>query len=455
MTLTKTLRALSATMLAGGLLLTSATGASADQVRDGQWPNQAFNLDKVWSVSKGDGVIVAVIDSGVDAGHPDLAGNVLPGSDPSGKGLNTRPTDPHGTKMAALIAAHGHGDGAGVVGLAPGAKILPIYKANDHDGDAVPQGIRWAVDHSAKVINLSLAGLIGDDELTEAIAYAAQHDVLIVAGAGNDGSAVASPAKEPGVLAVGGVDKTNTIWKGSNFGPEVLLSAPAVDIVSAGSCDGRQYCISTGTSDATAYVSGAAALIRAKYPKLTAGQVANRLVKSALVPSSLKGAKLPDEHYGYGIIRPYEALTQNIPAGSAQGPLGKPAGSGSGDTQSSGATAPSTTGPDATDPAAVPPLAVDDSDGTIATVFYALGFGLVILAALVAVIVVVSRRRRAPAAGQPGPAPYGTPPGAWPPAQPPYPNQPQPPYGNQAPPPGYPPQQPYQNPYSQDGNQPR
>ncbi|WP_197084777.1 S8 family serine peptidase [Saccharothrix sp. ST-888] len=420
-------------------------------------------------MSRGDGVIVALIDSGVDASHPDLSGQVLEGYDPSGTGLNTHPTDPHGTKMAGLIAAHGHGNGDGAVGLAPGVKILPIYKTTAGDTDAIPEDIKWAVDHQAKVINISLGNpIFKNPKMADAVAYAAKNDVLIVVAAGNEGnSSVSFPANEPGVLAVGAVDKNNNIWSRSNHGPEVMLTAPGVDIVGTGACDGGQYCIGPGTSDSTAYVSAAAALVRAKFPKLTAGQVANRLVKSALVPPSLSGAKLPDEHYGYGIIRPYEALTQDIPAGSAQGPLAKPAGAGDtgSGSQTPGATSPGGTTAGTAGPGSIgqPPV-IKSSNAKSSTVLFAAALGVVFLAAVIAVIVVVSRRRKS-GQSQPGQAPYGaqpygapqqygTPP-AWPQqAQPPYPNQPQPPYGNQVPPPGYPPQQPYQdNPYGQGGNQ--
>src|SRR5689334_9989990 len=108
MTLTRTMRALGATTLAAGLLLTSAPLASADQVRDGQWPIQQYDLAKAWAVTKGEGVKVAVIDQGVDGTHPDLVGQVLPGFDPSGQGLEKAPKVGHGTSMAGVIAAKGH-----------------------------------------------------------------------------------------------------------------------------------------------------------------------------------------------------------------------------------------------------------------------------------------------------------------------------------------------------------
>ncbi|PBC79585.1 type VII secretion-associated serine protease mycosin [Streptomyces sp. TLI_235] len=437
MTLTRAMRVLGATTLAGALLLAAAPGASADQVRDGQWANQYFKLDKVWSVSKGDGVIVAVIDSGVDATHPDLTGQVLPGYDESGQNLNTKPTDAHGTGMAAEIAGHGHGGNAGVVGLAPGAKILPVYKGDAQGSDAIPQGVRWAVDHGAKVINISQGSTIENPEMPAAIAYAYQHDVLVVAAAGN-GGAVDNPANLPGVLAVAAADKSGEVWTGSSSGPEIRLAAPGADIVTAGTCGSSQYCIGSGSSDAAAYVSAAAALVRAKYPQLTAGQVANRLAKSAAVPPSASGAKLPDPHFGYGVIRPYEALTMDIPAGSPEGPLAKPAGAAA---------------PDAASNAPVSQPAGKSAVGGI-TPLMVFGGGAVLVVLLVIVIAVATRSRRQPQAAPvppQGQAPYGAAPG-WPPAQQPYGGQQ--PYGTQPPPPGYPQQQPYQNPY-QGGNPPR
>ncbi|MER5867688.1 S8 family serine peptidase [Kitasatospora sp. NPDC002040] len=455
MTLTRTMRALGATALAAGLLLTSAPLASADQVRDGQWPIQQFDLAKAWAVTKGDGVKVAVIDQGVDGTHPDLVGQVLPGYDPSGQGLEKAPKVGHGTSMAGVIAGKGHDGDSGVIGVAPGAKIIPIYKVNAKGADAIAEGIRWAADHGARVINISQGspGAARDEDI-EAVAYAVAKDVLVVVAAGNEASSkVSSPANVPGVLAVGAVGKDGKVWANSNSGPELMLTAPGAEIVSTGSCSGSKYCIADGTSSATAFVSGAAALVRAKYPDLTAGQVANRLIKTAKVPAALGGAKLPDVHYGYGIVRPYEALTQNIPAGSAQGPLAKTEAASGGSTSPSAAAVT----PGGSDPGAGPAAIADPESFSI------LGKGLVVgavillvLALLIVILIVVlvkaSKRRRAAAAAQAGPPPYG-----YPQAQPPYPNQP---YGSQPPPPGHspygnqPPQQPpYQNPYGPGGNQ--
>ncbi|MFE1319304.1 S8 family serine peptidase [Kitasatospora phosalacinea] len=464
MTLTKAVRALGATTLTGALLLSAAPTASADQVRDAQWTNAYFDLDKVWSVSKGDGVIVAVIDTGVDASHPDLTGSVLPGYDPSGSGQDKQPSDPHGTNMASLIVGHGHGSGTGVLGLAPGAKVLPIFKDSAAGGNAIPEGITWAVEHGAKVINLSQAGVgepKGNSDLTEAVAYAARHDVLIVAGAGNDGRGkVASPANEPGVLAVGATDKSDVVWPKSNYGSQLLLTAPGVSVVSAGACGGNQYCIGDGTSNSTAFVSATAALVRAKFPKLTAGQVAERLVKSAKAPSAVGGGKLPDPHYGYGVLSPYDALTKDIPAGSAQGPLAATAGNDATPAPSgAAATGGAATGGDPAQPDALPQARSSSESGLGAGVLVAIGAGAVLVVVLIVVLAVRNRRRPGPVPPQ-GQPPYGAQPG-WP--QPPYGGQPpqqgyppQQPYGGQPPQQGYPPQQgPYQNPYGQGGNQPQ
>ncbi|WP_404869445.1 S8 family serine peptidase [Kitasatospora griseola] len=444
---------LGATTLTAGFLFTGLPMASADQVRDTQWANQYFNLDKVWSITRGEGVTVAVIDAGVDPNHPDLAGRVLPGYDPSGGGNEVGTSNPHGTGIASLIAGQGHGDNDGVVGLAPGVKILPIFKGGPGDRDGIPEAVKWAVDHDAKVINISQGGSEDNPRMPDAVAYAAAHNVLIVASSGNSNAPVEYPARTPGILAVGAVDKDLKIWPKSNYGPEVLLSAPGVRIVSAGSCGTGQYCIGDGTSDATAYVSAAAALVRAKFPKLTAGQVAERLVKSASRPAGV--SKLPDQHYGYGVVRPYEALTMDIPAGTTQGPLALPAGgdpspaAGGGATTGGGSSADPGSG--LGDPGAVPELK-QSSTSTMPLILGAIGGAVVLLIVIIAIVVANSRRRNRSQSlpGQPGgPAPYGAPQG-WPPAQqPPYGQQPGAPQYGQQPPPGYPQQPPtgYQNPY--------
>ncbi|WP_232789836.1 type VII secretion-associated serine protease mycosin [Streptomyces jeddahensis] len=313
--------------LTGALLLTSAPTASADYIRDKQWVVNAIDFEKVWAESRGEGVTVAVVDSGVDGSHPDLTGQVLKGKDFTGGGDAQNDTDGHGTGMASIIAGHGHGENnsAGVMGLAPKAKILPIKAGNGSVGEEWPSGVRYAVDHGASVINLSFGDSLAQpgSEGAEAIEYAQQHDVVVVASTGNEGAAgLEYPAKLPGVVAVGAVDESLKIWDDSNYGEGVTLVAPGAKIVRADTSQSNGYAEADGTSDATAYVSATAALIRAKYPDLTAGQVINRLIKSAYLPDDV--TKAPDEEYGYGVIRPYASLTRDIPKGPKQGPLAQP-----------------------------------------------------------------------------------------------------------------------------------
>lgn len=309
--------------LTGALLLTSAPIASADSVRDEQWPLTVFDAERVWKSSQGEGVTVAVVDSGVDATHPDLTGQVLPGKDVNG-GDAHKDTDGHGTGMASIIAGHGHGQGSsvGVMGLAPKAKILPVRASNgDEMSTNWPDGVRYAVDQGAEVINLSFndTAAYPGSKGAKAIAYAQQHDVVVVAGAGNDAGTVNYPAALPGVVAVTAVDKNLDFWSNSNSGKGVILAAPGVDIPRVDPASPGGYAMADGTSDATAYVSAIAALVRSKYPGLTAGQVINRLIKSASFLQH-EGKKAPDSELGYGIARPGSALTMNIPKGPEKGP---------------------------------------------------------------------------------------------------------------------------------------
>jgi type VII secretion-associated serine protease mycosin len=312
--------------LTGALLLTSAPVASADSIRDQQWPLRVFDAERVWSTSQGQGVTVAVVDSGVDASHPDLTGQVLPGRDFSRDSSDPHQDDDgHGTGMASLIAGHGHGpnNASGVMGLAPKSKILPVKASEGENMDSTwPAGVRYAVDQGAKVINLSFndGGAYPGSKGAKAIAYAQEHDVVVVAGAGNDGAGVNYPAALPGVVAVTAVDESLTFWDNSNSGKGVTLAAPGAGILSADPTRSGGYAEASGTSDATAYVSAIAALVRSKYPDLTAGQVINRLIKSASFLEN-KVNEVPDRQYGYGIARPGSALTMDIPAGPKEGPL--------------------------------------------------------------------------------------------------------------------------------------
>lgn len=417
--------------LTGALLLTSASTASADYIRDKQWVIDVINFKKVWSESQGQDVTVAVVDTGVDGSHPDLTGQVLKGKDVTGNGENPQSdTDGHGTGMASIIAGHGNGanNSAGVIGLAPKAKILPIKAAasvdDDFSNDQWAEGVRYAVDQGADVINLSFAdsSATAGSKGAEAIEYALQHDVVVVSGTGNDGSAsLEYPAKLPGVVAVGAVDESLKIWENSNYGPGVTLTAPGVNIVRADTSQSSGYAEGTGVSDATAYVSATAALVRAKYPDLTAGQVINRLIKSAtFLDRDVK--KVPDEEYGYGLIRPYSALTMDIPKGPKEGPL----------AQSSPST--STNSGAASGDSDSPNQAKEEEKSSSGSVFLIAGIAAVVI--VIAVLFAVIRaRRNGRNGGGPGPGGGIPPQGTGYPPQPPTGHQA---YPNSAPNQGYP-----------------
>ncbi|MBB1261240.1 S8 family serine peptidase [Streptomyces alkaliterrae] len=325
---TRALRAIGSAMLAGALVVGSAPTASADQIRDDQWALRAFEAEKVWKESTGQGVIVAVLDSAVNGSHPDLRENVLPGMDMlTGGPANQETRFDHGTAVASVIAAHGHGPGNnnGVVGLAPEAKILPVRIATKGDSPhlhgsemSYAKAIRYAVDQGASVINMSIGAESIKPEEEEALAYAANKDVLVVSSSGNEGR-VNYPARMGSVVAVGAIDEAGNIWEDSSGGRQVMLSAPGDYITAAAVIE--PYREFAGTSYASAYVSGAAALLRAKFPNLTAGQIVNRLTKTALLPDRIDAPDGHDSYYGYGMIRPYRALTENIPPGPRSGPL--------------------------------------------------------------------------------------------------------------------------------------
>ncbi|MFI0481882.1 S8 family serine peptidase [Actinomadura sp. 9N215] len=307
-------RWLAATGAASALVLTSAAPAGAAPApRTDQWWFSAWEIQqKVWPVSKGDGVTVAVIDDGVNGKLPDFQGVVVPGTNTdtgSGDG-QIGPTssveDSHGTGMASLIASQG--TASGFVGVAPGAKIMPIItKFGTWD-----KAIRHAVDNGAKVINIS-QGLTGQckPENQAAVAYALQRDVVVVAAAGNSGDAANRP-EEPascnGVLAVGAVDNKKVPWNKTQRQPYVAVAAPGLLVNTLGA-DGRIIDRRAGTSQATALTSAVVALMRSKNPQMPAREVVQRIINTT------KDAGPPgkDNLTGTGVVIPAAALTANVP----------------------------------------------------------------------------------------------------------------------------------------------
>ncbi|MZD10626.1 type VII secretion-associated serine protease mycosin [Streptomyces sp. SID5785] len=323
-----------AALSAAALALLPATTAHADAVRAQQWGLSALHTQEAWRTTKGKGITVAVLDTGVDDRHPDLTGNVLAGKDlvGFGAGRGDRPWARHGTAMAGIIAGHGHGAdrGDGVVGVAPEAKILPVRviledgdparaKARETRGNALAEGIRWAVDHGADVINLSL----GDDSDTAhpeagedaAVQYALRKGVCVVASSGNGGEKgdhISYPAAYPGVIAATAVDSSGTRASFSTRRWYATVAAPGRGIVTAD--PDRTYYSAWGTSAASAFVSGAVALVRAAHPDLSPAQIKKLLEDTAQDPPA--GGR--DDSRGYGLADPAAAIV----AGSRLSPKG-------------------------------------------------------------------------------------------------------------------------------------
>ncbi len=357
----------------------------------------SIGVPQAWARAKGSGVTVAVLDTGADTSAPDLTGSVTVGPDYTA-GANPpgyQPPHLHGTYICSVIAGHGSGPGQaeGMLGVAPQARILSIrvilddnepgfavYNGNAAYDDAIANGINYAVGHGASVINMSLGSESASRNMREAIANAIAHGVVVVASVGNDGTAgggftrYSYPAAFTGVISVAAVGPAGQRASFSDRNSSVVVSAPGVNVVGAGS--GGDYISADGTSPAAAFVSGVAALIRSAYPRLTPVQVMQAIVTST--------TRRPPGGYspavGFGEVNAAAALT-------AAGQLAKPA-AGAGAQSASARFGRGRIGP----------IVVVHRDTTRieATAAVAIAALLGFLAASVALVASARRRRRRP-----------------------------------------------------------
>jgi len=336
-------RAVAAALLAAAILpvlapataVTAATAAAVPPARNGvpsqdcppqvgqqltstPWPQTRLKFQNAWPISQGDGVRVGVVDSGLDPSQPQVGRmhvadghNVRPGENPQ----DWMDCYGHGTGVSSIIAAP-QLTGVPFVGVAPGATIIPIKQTGrdprDGDSDGIAAGIRYAVQQHARVVNVSVKTNAPTAAMEQAVAYAAQQQVVIVAAAGNDAGesdlkAAAYPAayaaRYDNVIAVAAVDQQDTVAAFSDAGGYVSVAAPGVGVIIASR--GSGYAKQDGTSFAAPFVTGTVALLLGADPAMTPAQVRTRLEATADPPP----VSVPSERYGYGIINPYRALT--------------------------------------------------------------------------------------------------------------------------------------------------
>ncbi|MFJ6383397.1 S8 family serine peptidase [Kitasatospora sp. NPDC092039] len=447
-------RAAAAALLAAGIVVgpIAAPAVAEDTIRQQQWHLEAMHASEMWKVSKGQGITVAVIDSGFKLDHPDLEGQFLSGKDFSGStgGVGSF-ADGHGTAISSLIAGTGKGNGGtGAQGLAPGVRLLPLKINTGKVGtlvstdflDQVGQSIAYAVDQGAKVINISqgieaVTAFPADvAKLNGILAGARAKGVLVFASVGNGaehGNLVEYPGALPNVVGVGASDRNGTVTAESDRGPQVAFIAPGMDMISA-CTSSTGYCKSHGTSDSTALASASAALVWSVHKDWTANQVLRVLINTAGKANDATGR---NDLIGYGAVRPRIALTDPgdpgpadvspLPADAVAPPVAPLPSASSPATASavpSPAGSPTEVAVDA--PSAQPQPKAEKPSGSSSTL--PIVAGVVVGLALVAgVVVAVMRRRRKPAAqlqpevaAQVPPLPMQQPTGTVPPAPPSY-----------------------------------
>ncbi len=297
-----------------------ADGPPSDTLFGRQEDLEQIHVPEAWPTTTGDpSVVVAIIDSGVDLGHPDLAGvSVVAPRNETYNNTDVTDTVGHGTHVAGTIFARAD-NGRGIAGIAPASKLMPI-KVLDGSGSGffsdVLDGVDWARTHGADILNLSLGGLLSPDQIAlfqPTFSAARAAGVLIVAAAGNSGNPLMYyPAGLAGVVSVGAVDHADVVADFSTFNRAVDLSAPGVDTLSTVlvSDDPSGYARFSGTSMASPHVAGVAALVLAARPSLDVAELEGVLRAGA----TDRGAPGRDDRYGSGVVDATGALAAPVPS---------------------------------------------------------------------------------------------------------------------------------------------
>ncbi|MGH3285759.1 MAG: S8 family serine peptidase, partial [Streptosporangiaceae bacterium] len=332
----------------------AAPAGHGNTARDREWWLAGLHVTQAWQKTEGSGITVAILGTGVDASYPGLAGSVITGPDYTGSGRT--PGSPYwgveGTAVAGIIASHESG---GLVGVAPAAKILSIRVTLEFNDplvsdqaisrrlpQAIADGIRYATDHGARVIDLPLdpgtlgltskgdpAAAGGSPAERAAVGYALSKGVVLVAPAGDDGQGsrlVNYPAAYSGVIAVGAIGRTGQLASFSSRQSYTSLTAPGVSLVTAAPPAG--YGTISSTSTASGIVAGLAALVLSRFPHLTATQVAQALTESTVARTS--GAGLPPlparspSGAGYGTVDASRAVDMAAIIATASQPRQQP-----------------------------------------------------------------------------------------------------------------------------------
>ncbi|CAM3517928.1 S8 family serine peptidase [Stackebrandtia soli] len=321
-------RSISALSLLSGVVVAFAAAvpgvAFGDEVRDDAWWFDELGVADAHEITRGYGVTIGVLDSGVDATHPDLEGSIDAGwsSWPGGEdGLND--TIGHGTAMASFLVGHGHGpgNGDGILGIAPEARIISAGIApnglvtelgeSTFSDDDLREGALWLADNGADVILTAIGGSFSNE--TEAVfdEIVDERNIPIIAGVGNEANgdiAVREPASWDFMVAVSGSGPGDTAWDGSVTGHGVMLAAPGAEMDLARPGGGYERG-DGGTSAASAIVAGTVALMKAQWPDMGRKEIAWRLFRTA----DKQTDDTPDYVFGSGIVNPYKALTAEVP----------------------------------------------------------------------------------------------------------------------------------------------